>query len=464
MSNFDLDTLNRVDIGMLAPSRVGKSTLIATMCVSFDALLKNRMGNTVRFSREESDNINEYPNRFILEGEERAEEETSTDEHVKTLISEWRKVAQAASGRFTAKAKGTRNATLLSFEIANANSSMPFRILDYPGGAIAHALEIDANADINGRGLAAADKVLIDYTRECFALVVPVFSLALMELYDLDAKYSQGTIDGAEYDMRLAALHKVLDMDDIVPRVAEWCISRVKSNKRGLLLIAPVKCEKYFAANDKRVKLGQLQFQTKELVFSAIVNQLLAYLDSYTDEEKNKILDAIRDFIRVEYLPVQTFGKSLFVDAKLEWEDGEDHTGNKIKKFTDKYIRSNVGARATPVGVEGIVYEVLKYRNELMEAAYMSLAADGRDELDRRNRGGKGFFGLLGGALRRLINELDGSNDRIRGQINGNEEEAARAVEFVQQIAHLNVQIGNLCRWEWDFSEDNDIILEDGEE
>ena len=225
-----------------------------------------------------------------------------------------------------------------------------------------------------------------------------------------------------------------------------------------------MKCEKYFAANDKRVKLGQLQFQTKELVFSAIVIQLLAYLDSYTDEEKNRILDAIRDFIRVEYLPVQTFGKSLFVDAKLEWEDGEDYTRNKIKKFTDKYIRSNVGARATPVGVEGIIYEVLKYRNELMEAAYMSLAADGRDELDRRNRGGKGFFGLLGGALRRLINELDGSNDRIRGQINGNEEEAARAVEFVQQIAHLNVQIGNLCRWEWDFSEDNDIILEDGEE
>lgn len=466
MSNaqFDLDTLNRVDIGMLAPSRVGKSTLIATMCLSFDALLKDRMGDKVRFSREESDNINEYPNRFILEGEERAKEETSTNEQVKTLISEWRKVAQAASGRFAAKAKGTRNATLLSFEIANANSSMPFRILDYPGGAIAHALEIDANADINGRGLAAADRVLIDYTRECFALVVPVFSLALMELYDLDAKYEQGTIDDDEYDMRSAALHKVLDMDDIVPRVAEWCISRVKSNKRGLLLIAPVKCEKYFAANDKIEKLGQLQFQTKELVFSAIVNQLLAYLDSYPGEEKNRILDAIRDFIRVEYLPVQTFGKSLFKDAKLEWYDDHDKTRNPIKQFIDRYTRRNAGAKATPVGVEGIVYEVLKYRNELMEAAYRSLAAGWQEELDSRNRGGTGFFGLLGGALKKLINELNGTNNYIRGKIRGNKEDAAKAVEFVQQIAHLNVQIGNLCRWEWDFSEDNDIILEDGEE
>ena len=328
--NIDLDTLNRIDIGMLAPSRVGKSTLIATMCISFEQLLKRQMGNEVRFSREEYDNINEYPNQFVSDGEEAIDEEISTNEQVNNLILEWRKVAKA-SGRFAANTPGTRNATLLSFEIANADSRMPFRILDYPGGAISQALERDSRADISGKKLAAADKVLIDYTSECFALVIPVFSLAIMELYDLDDKHKQGTIDDDEYDMRSAALHKVLDMDDIVPRVAEWCMSRVKSNKRGLLLIAPVKCEKYFAANDWKTKIGQLQLQAKELVFNGIANQLLAYVS--TDADKDKILNGIRNFIRVEYLPVQTFGKSLFNDARLEWSDDLDKQGNRIKRF-----------------------------------------------------------------------------------------------------------------------------------
>ena len=46
----------------------------------------------------------------------------------------------------------------------------------------------------------------------------------------------------------------------------------------------------------------------------------------------------------------------------------------------------------------------------------------------------------------------------IRASIRGNREQAEKAVEFVRQIAMLNLKIGNLCRWEWDFSEDADNI------
>lgn len=428
--------LSQIDIAMLAPNRVGKSTLIATMCMSFERLLKQRMGNEVKFSYCQNDNVYEYPNQFVSREEELVEVEATTYEYINCLIQEWRKVAHA-SGRFAANTCHRLCNRLLSFSLEIEKVKIPFRIFDYYSNQY-----IESNESLSGEEhLAVGDKALTAYFKNCTALVIPVFSLAIMELYDLDTKHEEGAIDDAEYDVRSRALEKVVDMEHIAPRIVEWCLDRAMTKQHGLLLVVPLKCEKYFAECDSNVKLNLLQNRIKGLLFKAVSNRLLDLKAYESADKRTEIIDSFRNFIRVEYLPVQTFGKSLFVDAKLEWRDGYDIEGNSIRTFIDRYTRRNVGAIAPPVGAVGIVFEVLKYRKELMEAAYRSSVADGQ-----------------------LINELDGTNTRIRGKINGNEEEAARAVNFVRKIAQLNVPIGNLCRWEWDFSEENNTTPVAGEE
>lgn len=436
--SLNLDYLDQIDIALLAPSRAGKSTLIAAMYEEFNHRLHyaSRLGNSgtaVLAPLDGDDNVYDYPSKVLGKT---ISSPVSTKAHIGDLVRVHQKSLQNSKGRkFQANAPGDRVCSLLSFNLANDNTSMPFRILDYPGGAVSSGSIVSTDADGNAR-------VLQTYSDDCFALVVPVFALALVEQYELDEKLESGEISPEDFDVRNDHLARVLCIDDIKARVTYWLMGRVAQEKQGLLVIAPVKCEKYLNdANEKErfAKIGLLEQVVKRNVFEQIMEELKEMADEETFE-------AVSRLVAVEYLPVQTFG-NVFDSAIIEWPpDIVEHRDDPNVTFSDIYYKKQ-GATLRPSGAAGILQTVLKHRNDILADAARSKGMSLQQMLDNQ-----GFFESIWGSI-------FGGNRRTRNKIHVEFETASEMNKFVDQIARMGLGTRNLKVWSWDF-EDDEVELD----
>lgn len=430
--DLNLDYLDQIDIALLAPSRAGKSTLIAAMYEEFNRRLRyaSRLGNSgtaVLAPLDGDDNVYDYPVKVLGKP---MRSSVSTKTHINELVRVHKRALLNSTGRkFRADAPGNRVCSLMSFNLANDNTSMPFRILDYPGGAVSSGSIVSTDADDNA-------KVLQAYSADCFALVVPVFALALVEQYELDGKLENGEISQKEFEVRNELLARVLCIDDIKTRVAEWLMGRIAQGKQGLLVIAPVKCEKYLnGANERDTfsTMGLLEQVAKRNVFEQIKEEVKEMAD-------DKTFEAVSRLVAVEYLPVQTFG-NVFDNSLIEWPaDIVERRDDANLKFDDIYYKKP-GATLRPSGAAGILQTVLKHRNDILADAARSRGMSLQQMLDNQS-----FFESLWGAI-------SGGNRRTRNKIRVEFEAASEMNKFVAQIARMGLGTKNLKVWSWDLDD-----------
>ena len=368
-----LDYLDQIDIALLAPSRTGKSTLIAAMLAEFNKRLSQKRMGAVLSPLGGNDNIYEFASEVLGRA---VHAPVSTQAHIAQLKRDYGNALKRPGRKFEAAFKGNRESLLLSFNLANEATAMPFRILDYPGGAVSsppvvvHGTDTPGPDDHANSRLEDHAKVLRAYTDDCFAVVVPVFAMALVEKSELDAKFQNKEIGQDEFDAKSDRLNAVLNISDIRDRVSEWVLGRVNSRKHGLLVLAPVKCETFInAPGNPRTRFehqGVLENVTHEYVFDPICRDIVSSV-----EEEDK-LSEIAKLVSVEYLPVQTFG-NVFERAVIEWPpDLMEHADDYETTFKELYYKK-VGAVPCPVGASRVIGTVLAHRNDLLVDAVKNL-------------------------------------------------------------------------------------------
>lgn len=434
-STPNLDYLDQIDIALLAPSRAGKSTLIAAMYTEFNRRLRyasslGNCGTAVLAPLDANDNVYAYPSEKLGRP---VRSPVSTKTHINELVRVHKNSWKNSTGRkFRADAPGSRVCSLLSFNLANDKTSMPFRILDYPGGAVSSGSIVSTDADDNA-------KVLQAYSNDCFALVVPVFALALVEQDELEEKLERGEISQEEFDVRNELLARVLCIEDIKVRVVDWLMGRARQGKQGLLVIAPVKCETYLNGVNERetfARMALLEQVAKRRVFEQIIKEIKEMSD---DEETFK---AISSLVAVEYLPVQTFG-NVFDKAQIQWPlDIVERRDDPNLTFDDIYFKKRgMSLNLSPSGAAGILQTVLKHRNGILAEAMRAKGEDIEEALKNQ-----GFF-------TKLLCEIFGRNDKMRGKRRVALETAAEMNMFVAQIARMKLGTKNLKVWSWEIDD-----------
>ena len=443
-STPNLDYLDQIDIALLAPSRAGKSTLIAAMYTEFNRRLRyaSRLGScgtAVLAPLDVNNNVYAFPSQVLGKP---VRSPVSTKTHINELVRVHKKSLLNSTGRrFRADAPGSRVCSLMSFNLANDNTSMPFRILDYPGGAVSSGSIVSTDVDDNA-------KVLNAYSSDCFALIVPVFALALVEQYELEEKLERGEISQEEFEARTELLDRVLCIDDIKVRVAEWLIGRAAQGKQGLLIIAPVKCETYLNGVNIREtsqRMGLLEQVAKQSVFEQIVEEIREMADEETFETISSLVD-------VEYLPVQTFG-NVFDKALIEWPlDIVERRDDPNLTFSDIYFKKRNATTLKPVGAAGILQTVLKHRNDILAEAARARGMSLQESLDNQ-----GFF-------ERIWGTISGGNTRTGNKIRVAFETASEMNKFVAQIARMGLGTKNLKVWSWDIDDYEEELDDDDDD
>ena len=416
---INLDYLDQVDVAMLAPSRAGKSTLICAMKKEFQA----HIPEGTRFTSCADDNIWEYWKKIT--GKDPNQPATSTIAHMKTIEGQYKRTLACPGFRFRALGMGTRESTLLSFAINDQKSgiTMPFRILDYPGGAV----DPDRADDHT--------KVLDGYAQNSFALIVPVFSLALVERSKLDMKFEKGEICQSEYLKQNQALSDLLQVDSVVPQIARWCWARARAGRHGVLIFAPVKCEAYF--NDKADKgdLGVLNEMTRKLYFGDLCN----WLSSHNQELQGEI----SRLISVWYSPVQTYGTTVIEGGKFEWGSIATAEDKTEETFIDTYQKVDAKSKdPVPMGAGWIIHHIIQKRNELLSNMEKEAGLELQQMLDDQ------------GWLRRLWGGITGRNERDRERIAYLREHAKEYLEIIKKFHEMSGcdAIANRTDiWPWSF-------------
>lgn len=415
-----LDYLDQVDVAMLAPSRAGKSTLICAMKKEFQAHIPEGM----RFTACADDNIWDYWK--TVTGREPNQPATSTIAHMKTIEGQYKSTLACPGLRFRALGMGTRESTLLTFTINDQKSgiTMPFRILDYPGGAV-DSDQADEHT-----------KVLDEYAQNSFALVVPVFSLALVEMAKLDMKFEKGLICQSEYLKQNHALSELLQVDSVVRQVARWCWARARVRRHGVLIFAPVKCEAYFSDNADKGDLAILNEMTRRLYFGELCN----VLSSYNEELQGDI----NRLISVWYSPVQTYGSTVIEGGTFEWSSIAITDGKAEEAFIDTYKKVDEKTMApVPMGAGWIIHHVIKKRNELLAEMEQKEGVSLQQMIDNQ-----GFFSRLWGGV-------TGANDRDLKRIAHLYDHAEEYKDIIRKFAVMNGcdAIANRTDiWPWAFS------------
>lgn len=253
-------------IGIVGPTRVGKTSLIASILKDSQRLLEGTPVKIGPFGTKTERRVAQHHRE--LEGSLRA-------------------------GEFNPGAvSGTEEPFTFELHLDPGveGTGIRFRLLDYPGGWI------DAS-----RRPAEREKEWQDCKRwmtESTVLIVPVESAVMMEA--ASARHKK-------------AVPSILNTYEIAQVTREWAKDRAcRPNEPALLLFCPVKCESYFADN------GGLRDLSDEL-FNTVRDQYHEVLQAVRGEAPQ---------VKVVYSPVDTIGCVEII--KATWRDEKSEPGGFV--------------------------------------------------------------------------------------------------------------------------------------
>ena len=190
-------------IGLVGPSRIGKTTLISSILDSSQDLLRGEKANI-----------------------------TFNDSATKSKISEFRneRAGFLSVGEFNPGGlSSTQNKFIYSLKMNSTDSDeakIVISFLDFPGGWIKNDVE-------------KWEKECQPFLSESHILMLPIDATVIME---------------ANTNKTKALVPGLLSISEVTEIASEWAKSRAQmfSDDKALLLLLPVKCESYF--NDNGIK------------------------------------------------------------------------------------------------------------------------------------------------------------------------------------------------------------------
>lgn len=326
---------------MVGPSRAGKTSLITAILAQTEDLLA---GSEIELALDEVSEARIRDNQREL----------------RRAIEAREFVVNSLGGT---QSSHTYEVTLRPLD--GGQAAIPFSILDYPGGWI----------DPAARARSTFDKAewaeCEEHITESLMLLLPVDAAVLME---------------ARTPEQSAAMADLLAFTDVEAVTRKWARARNRREHReepAVLVLAPVKCEKYFDDNSRRGRSDAARL--RELVREKY-RQLLSLVAQEARDRQ----------IRVVYAPVDTYGCVELMEA--EWHKPESPAGGPSLTFKGHYRFREFPPRLRPKAADTVTRELCR-----CVVAGQRQAARQRAEAAEENLGAalqrkaepKGFWGAL---------------------------------------------------------------------
>lgn len=277
---------------VVGPSRVGKTTLLTAILAETERLLA---GSPVAITPDEKTANRVRANRRQLRG-------------------------ALEAGEFNAAAlKGTQEKSEYTLMLQSAGDDtidIPFSILDFPGGWLDPAIRESSSR-------AATDWARCEaHIRESVMLLVPIDSAVLME---------------AVTPQQRRAVPDLLAFEDVEAVARKWAMTRNMEEYRdepAVLVLAPIKCEKYFGDNGGHGRDADRLKQKVREKYGTLLEIVAAEAQD-------------RD-VRVLYAPIDTYGCVELMEAHWPANPVLDHLDFEAHyRFRGNPPRISVKAAAT---------------------------------------------------------------------------------------------------------------------
>lgn len=303
-------------IGLVGPTRVGKTSIIAALLDEARVALAQTGVSMKPFVAKDG---------F-----------SPTRERIKSTISDIKRGLDASS--FKSNKRGTADPFIFDLEMAIANGNkdkneaqLRFAILDYPGDWL--------NDNHNKQEEWEKCK---QWIYDSSVIIVPIDATIIMETRNTQRQ----------------ELEESLQIFEVEELVRDWAKERFAKQKSGLLLFVPVKCETYFNDNGGKKDESQKLYDQFKKYYQEVIE---AAREEMSGEQKKgsleKILTGEPPTYSIEYHPVDTIGCIELVNAK--WEQNTD--GKPF--FESTYMvrnPSNSAPQRKPFGNIGLLRSICK--------------------------------------------------------------------------------------------------------
>ena len=372
MALLSEDDQDAFRIGVVGPSRVGKTSLIAAILRDSQTLLSGTPVEVQSQNQKTETRLSAYRNRLA---------------------------GSLKAGQFMPDAMLPTQEPfvfVLNMFAGDRVNGLKMAILDYPGGWLDPQHRPDLRQDDWHE--------CRDFISQSTVLMVPIDAAVVME---------------AAEPREVAAIPSILTTGDVEQVAVSWAKTREerKDHEPGLLVLAPLKCESYFADNGGlRDDSGALQAAVRE-TYSDLIASVRREAPS----------------VRILYSPVDTIGCVELVSA--DWHPmGSDHN----LEFTAKY-RVRPPRLLTVMGADAPLILVCRHvadarrRVEAVEAANAANAAEAARTYAERHEG----------LLRNTWFLLNGERQRRRDTANARSLEATRAKNRLEAFERAIVDLSN---------------------
>ncbi|MEL7035125.1 MAG: hypothetical protein AAFO04_05835 [Cyanobacteria bacterium J06592_8] len=305
-------------IGLIGPSRVGKTSIVAALLEEAKAALA-QTGVSIN-AYEDEDGI------------------SATKERIKNTILDIE--SGLDFGEFQPTGMGTADPFIFDLVMTIADqkkeknkAQLRFAILDYPGGWFSNQVSPGRQSDWEN---------CQKWIQDSSVIIIPIDANLIME-----ANSSQKSKASREW-------LEVLEVEELL---RDWARGRYKKQESGLLLFVPVKCETYFDDNGGNKDQGQQLYERICKFYRGAIEAVQQEMSekqkpvSQTNEDRGlwqRIGDQFRDIndtinpknptYTIEYHPVDTIGCIELANA--HWEP--DQTSGR-EKLVCQYLVRNAG-------------------------------------------------------------------------------------------------------------------------
>lgn len=326
-------------VSMVGPSRVGKTTLLTAILSDAEEMLA---GSPVSVTMDEP-----------------------TRNRVRRQKIELRRAIEA--GEFDAAALGGTEAhffyRVALRAVGDEDVEIPFSILDYPGKWL------DSEFRSTRPEVAAQWPDCERHITQSVMLLVPIDAAVLME---------------AVTPAQRSAVADLLAFEDVEAMARTWAQGRNLEEHRdepAVLVLAPLKCEKYFADNGgRRNDQGLLRAKVRDKYA-----RLLHILRSEAADRP----------IRVIYAPIDTYGCVELMEA--EWRPIEGEPGQLDFRGHYRFRNTNprIAVKAAGTVMQELCRCIIAGRDQVEQSAVDHGRRRHRELLERKAED-KGFWGTLG--------------------------------------------------------------------
>lgn len=321
-------------IGLIGPSRVGKTSIIAALLEEAKvALAKSRVSITPFFDEDGT---------------------SVTDDRITNTIYDIESGLDECS--FEPTGMGTADPFIfdLVMMIADRNEDenkiqLHLAILDYPGGWLKKIRAKQVNSSQQTL------KKCQEWIKDSSVIIVPIDANLIME---------------ADNKERRTAARELLQINDIKELVEDWSKQRRFQQESGLLLFVPVKCETYFNDNGGYHNKSEELYKRYENFYGDVFKIAKEVMSQNKDEKsETSQSDGFNAIIRrfkklnqktatfiIEYHPIDTIGCIEVENAKWKDIDGQ-------LSLECEYLVRNAGdsrPQRKPLGTIGLLNSICK--------------------------------------------------------------------------------------------------------